>query len=305
MHDMDDNRRALIALTYLTEPCDQALSRLLGLVTPEEAIGIIATADTVRASESVRQLVARARPRLRAGKWEPIADEIIATMQVLGMDFIIPSDAAYPSQVTDLATADADPIGLYTRGNTLLLSEGKTPVAVVGARAATGYGEHIAMEMGADLVLDHALVSGAAYGIDGAIHRAALAVGGQTIAVLAGGLDRPYPMGHSDLIRRIIENGVAVSELPPSSSPTKWRFLQRNRIIAALGRATVVVEAGWRSGSLNTASHAEALGRPVGAVPGPLTSAASTGCHRLIREHGAHLITSANDVRELTKEASA
>ena len=153
------------------------------------------------------------------------------------------------------------------------------------------------MELAADLVgRGVSIVSGAAYGIDGAAHRAALAAGGTTIALLAGGADRPYPAGHSQLIERIAASGAVVSEVPCGSAPTKWRFLQRNRLIAALADATVVVEAGWRSGSLNTAGHAAALARPLGAVPGPVTSAASAGCHRLLREFDARCVTSADDV---------
>ena len=156
------------------------------------------------------------------------------------------------------------------------------------------------MELGAELTgRGVVVVSGAAYGIDGVAHRAALAAGGPTIAVLAGGVDRSYPAGHAELIDRIGANGAVLSELPPGSAPTRWRFLQRNRVIAALSEATVVVEAGARSGSLNTAAHAATLGRPVGAVPGPVTSAASAGCHRLLREFGAECITSADDVLEL------
>ena len=149
------------------------------------------------------------------------------------------------------------------------------------------------------------VVSGAAYGIDGAAHRAALAAGGTTIALLAGGVDRPYPAGHDDLIARISAAGAVIGEVPPGSAPTKWRFLQRNRLIAALADATVVVEAGWRSGSLNTAGHAVTMGRPLGAVPGPVTSAASAGSHRLLREFGAMCITNAEDVRELLGATSS
>lgn len=137
------------------------------------------------------------------------------------------------------------------------------------------------------------------YGIDGAAHRGALSAGGSTIAVLAGGVDRPYPAGHRDLIDRIAAHGVVVADVPCGSAPTKWRFLARNRLIAALSDATVVVEAGWRSGALNTAHHAAEIGRPLGAVPGPVTSAASAGCHRLLREVDAVCITGAADVREL------
>jgi DNA processing protein len=143
------------------------------------------------------------------------------------------------------------------------------------------------------------VISGAAYGIDGAAHRAALATGGHTIALLAGGVERPYPAGHASLIERVAHAGAVASEVPCGSMPTKWRFLARNRLIAAMADATVVVEAGWRSGSLNTAAHAADLGRPLGAVPGAITSATSAGCHRLLREYGATCVTSASDVREL------
>src|SRR5690606_23806686 len=143
------------------------------------------------------------------------------------------------------------------------------------------------------------------YGIDGMAHRAALASGGQTIAFLAGGVDRFYPSGHDALLTRIVECGAVVSELPCGSQPTKWRFLQRNRLIAAAGRATVVIEAGWRSGSLNTAGHAAALGSPRGAVPGPVTSAASAGCHRLIRDFDAICVTTPAEMAELIPPSCA
>jgi DNA processing protein len=144
-----------------------------------------------------------------------------------------------------------------------------------------------------------ATVSGGAYGIDGATHRASLASDATTIAFLAGGVDRLYPAGHTDLLRRVADRGLLIAELPCGSSPTKWRFLMRNRLIAASSTATVVVEAGRRSGSLNTAGHAAAIGRPLGAVPGPVTSPASAGCHRLIREYGAECVTNADDMAEL------
>ncbi len=178
-------------------------------------------------------------------------------------------------------------------------------VALVGARAASAYGEHVAMELSAGLArCGVAVISGAAYGIDGAAHRAALAAGGVTVALLAGGVDRPYPAGHTALLDRIAASGAVVGEVPCGAAPTKWRFLQRNRLIAALADATVVVEAGQRSGSLNTAGHAAQLGRPLGAVPGPITSAASAGCHRLLREFDARCVTSADEVIELFADPS-
>jgi DNA processing protein len=173
-------------------------------------------------------------------------------------------------------------------------------IALVGARAATGYGEHVAMESAAGLgARGFAIVSGGAYGIDGAAHRAALAAGRTTIAFLAGGVDRLYPAGHSDLLRRVADTGALIGELPCGSTPTRWRFLMRNRLIAAVSNATVVVEAGHRSGSLNTAGHASQMGRPLGAVPGPVTSPASAGCHRLIREYAATCVTTVDEMAEL------
>lgn len=130
-------------------------------------------------------------------------------------------------------------------------------------------------------------------------HRAALASAGLTVAFLAGGVDRFYPSGHDALLTRISQVGTVVSELPLGSPPRKWRFLQRNRLIAAVTSGTIVIEAGHRSGSLNTAGHAAALGRPLGAVPGPVTSPASAGCHRLLREFDAVCVTSADEVVEL------
>ncbi|WP_254069482.1 DNA-processing protein DprA [Herbiconiux sp. VKM Ac-2851] len=192
------------------------------------------------------------------------------------------------------------PHALWVRGNVGAVDHPGGGIAIVGSRDATNYGEYVAMELSAG-VSDRgfSVVSGGAYGIDGMAHRAALVSGGTTVAFLAGGVDRLYPAAHHDLLLRIAARGALVSELPCGASPTKWRFLQRNRLIAAMTRATVVVEAGHRSGSLNTAGHAAALGRPLGAVPGPVTSATSAGCHRLLREYDATCVTTPADVVEL------
>jgi DNA processing protein len=173
-------------------------------------------------------------------------------------------------------------------------------VAVVGARAATSYGETVAADLGSGLS-DRGLtvVSGGAYGIDGTAHRAALAADAPTVAVMAGGADRFYPAGHDELLRRVVSTGLVVAEAPCGTTPSRWRFLQRNRLIACLTAATVVVEAGRRSGSLNTAGHAQVLGRPVGAVPGPVSSPSSAGCHALIRSGLATCVTGVDDVVEL------
>jgi DNA processing protein len=172
--------------------------------------------------------------------------------------------------------------------------------AIVGTRAATAYGEHVAADLATGLAMrDVAIVSGGAFGIDGTAHRATLAGDGVTVAVVAGGVDVPYPAGHSALLSRIRAHGLVLSEYPPGTRPTRVRFLTRNRLVAALSGATVVVEAGARSGAANTAAWARALGRSVCAVPGPVTSGASVGCHRLLRDRETTLVTRAEDVIEL------
>ena len=238
--------------------------------------------------------LARWTPRLKSGV------ALVALRQAVrfAVRLLVPGDSAWPAGVDDLGPHA--PIALWLRGNDATLAAAQHSIALVGARAATGYGEHVTMEASAGLVdRGFAIISGAAYGIDGMAHRAALASSGQTVAILAGGVDRFYPSGHDALLARIVEAGAVVSELPCGAPPTKWRFLQRNRLIAAASQATIVLEAGWRSGSLNTAGHAASLGRPIGAMPGPVTSAASAGCHRLIREYAATLVTSAAEMAEL------
>jgi len=191
------------------------------------------------------------------------------------------------------------PLALWVRGAAEFSTVGVRSVAVVGSRAATAYGEHVASEFSYGLAQHEVVVvSGGAYGIDAAAHRGALAADGVSVLVSAGGLDRPYPSGHRNLYDRIAERGLLVSERPPGSAPHRQRFLSRNRLIAALGTATLVVEAAHRSGALNSAGYARDLGRAVLAVPGPVTSAMSAGCHRLIRrdDDPARLVTSVADV---------
>ncbi|MGO1562901.1 MAG: DNA-processing protein DprA, partial [Actinomycetaceae bacterium] len=173
-------------------------------------------------------------------------------------------------------------------------------IAVVGSRAATPYG----MTVGAELAAGCAdaglvVVSGGAFGIDTAAHRGALAVDGRSVAVMAGGADRFYPRGSEEMLQRLLADGAVVSEAAPGCNPGRHRFLSRNRLIAALASATVVVEAAFRSGALSTARHAAGMGRPLGAVPGPVTSMASAGCHRLLREQDATCITTFEEAVEL------
>jgi DNA processing protein len=173
-------------------------------------------------------------------------------------------------------------------------------VAVVGSRSATTYGTGVAGSVAAELATEGVtVISGAAFGIDQAAHRGALASRGPTVAVLACGVDRAYPTAHRELIAYIAETGLVVSELAPGCAPTKLRFLARNRLIAALARGTVVVEAALRSGALNTANWSSLMNRVVMGVPGPVTSAPSEGVHELIRTRDAALVTRGTDVLEL------
>ncbi|MGI9824057.1 DNA-processing protein DprA [Agromyces sp. Marseille-Q5079] len=303
--DIDAFARAVLGT--LAEPGDGVLGRLIA------SLGAARTAGLLIAGAPVEQLVsdtADAGEEITTkaaadgiARWAPRIDEQafvrgLAQAHRVGAMFLVPSDRDWPTGVDDLGVHA--PIGLWVRGRPRTLASGGRAVALVGARAATGYGEHMTMEISAGLVeRGCTIVSGGAYGIDGMAHRAALASDGTTVAFLAGGVDRFYPMGHDALLQRIVETGAVVSELPCGASPTKWRFLQRNRLIAAASDATVVLEAGMRSGSLNTAGHAAALGRPLGALPGPATSPASAGCHRLMREYDAVCVVDASQVLEL------
>ncbi|MEQ6898605.1 DNA-processing protein DprA [Microbacterium sp. KR10-403] len=295
-------RYATAVWSYLVEPGDGVAGALVGALGADSALhevlagardGIAADAAGLTAAE-LRAGISRWKPRLQA---EEIAFALARARDV-GARLVTPDDDCWPRALRDLG-AHA-PLCLWVRGDSGRLAKLEPAIAIVGARAATGYGEHLAGEFAAELAgRGIAVISGGAYGIDGAAHRGALAADGLTAALVAGGVDKPYPTGHADLLRRIASSGVVASEVPCGSVPSKWRFLQRNRLIAALGGATVVVEAGWRSGSLNTASHASQLGRPLAAVPGPVTSGASAGCHRILREYQAQCVTTADEVCEL------
>lgn len=292
----------------LAEPGDAVAGELVTLLGPVNALDLLMLSNPVQAllrglaalekgslEVSARQLsagVKRWRPRLdRSATVRDLEAAVRAEMTL-----VAPESPLWPEQLADLG--HHAPHVLWVRGSARELS---TPgLAVVGARACTGYGSHVTAELtGEACAAGFSIVSGAAYGIDAVAHRTALATGATTIAVLAGGADRVYPAAHDQLLTRIAEQGAICSELVPGAAPTRWRFLQRNRIIAALSRAVLVTEAGVRSGTLNTAGHAAELARAVGAVPGPITSAASAGCHRIVREYGATLITNGAELREL------
>ncbi|HCS61608.1 MAG TPA: DNA-protecting protein DprA [Microbacterium sp.] len=301
---------ARVAWNVLAEPGDGVAGALISQLGAGDALRLALTPEALMTSglDTVDETTARTRQVLREGRkrWIPRADakavhDALRSAAEVSAQLVLPGDPEWPLALDDLE-AHA-PLLLWVRGDALHLATDES-VAMVGARAATSYGDHIAADLSGDLATTGTvIVSGGAYGIDGAAHRAALGVGGATIAFLAGGVDRAYPSGHQQLFGRIRDSGAVISEVPCGTAPTKWRFLARNRLIAAMGAATVVVEAGWRSGSLNTAGHAAALGRPLGAVPGPVTSAASAGCHRLMREYDARCVTNAAEVRELFGEA--
>ncbi|MBT2498530.1 DNA-processing protein DprA [Agromyces sp. ISL-38] len=301
---VDEDRAARMTLAAVSEPADIITGTFVGRIGPVETLELLATRTPLPAGvepaqgELWRQRLA---PRLNPGQ----LDRIQADMQQHDLHAFTPADAVWPVELRQLGPSA--PLALWLRGDSALLGAPLSDrVAIVGARAATAYGTHIATTLSSDLVRrGRVIVSGGSYGIDAAAHRGANgAAPGRTIAVLASGLDRPQPSAHDDLFAHIVEaGGLLVAELPPGAAPTRWRFLQRARLIATLSGATVVVEAGRRSAALNVASLASALGRPVAAIPGPLTSPTSAGTHRLIQDGTAALVADADDVTVLIDPA--
>ncbi|MCA0146564.1 DNA-processing protein DprA [Blastococcus sp. LR1] len=302
-------RRARAWLTRAVEPGTVDLWRYVEDVGPVEAVRRLRSGV---APASIRSL---AGPRVDQD--ETGAD--FRRAERCGARLVVPEDDEWPAlslhaltvaaaqeplerkYQTDRTQALIPPIALWVRGAARLDEVTDRSVGVVGARAATAYGEHVAGELGHQLgERGWTVVSGGAFGIDGAAHRGALAAGVPTVAVLSCGVDRPYPAGNGALFARIAETGLLVSEWPPGCAPLRHRFLVRNRLIAALTRGTVVVEAAARSGAQATAKRAQKLGRPVLVVPGPVTSALSVGCHELLRDEDvdATLVTSAAQVIE-------
>jgi DNA processing protein len=279
-----DDRLARATWSRLAEPADQAAVDLVARYGAGPALEVVlGRADAAHE---------RFRSRLPALDPRPALDLV----HRLGGRLVCPDDAEWPRRFLDLP---APPFCLWVRGPLDLGAACERSVAVVGSRAATAYGQDVAHEI-ADGVAERGftVVSGGALGIDGFAHAAALRAAGRTVAVLAGGIDRPYPRAHEDLIAEVAEVGAVVSEVPPGSAPTRGRFIQRNRMIATMSAGTVVVEAAVRSGALNTARTALSHQRPVGAVPGPVTSLVSAGCHQLLREGQAVLVCDAAQVAE-------
>jgi DNA processing protein len=276
-----------MGLAAAWEPGDRRISELVaryGAVEVWASLGRDGDSALARRAEAVR------------------LDRLQRQMDLLELRFIVPGDPEWPAGVDDLARTEVgelggSPLGLWLTGPASLADLARSSVAVVGSRAATAYGEHVTADLAVGLAeRGQVVVSGGAYGIDAAAHRACLAVNQPTVAFMAGGLSQLYPAGNSRLLTAIRSEHVLVSEHPPDRTPSRLRFLSRNRLIAAVSQATVIVEAGVRSGAANTVRWAQSLGRPVLAVPGPVTSAVSWTPHRLIRDGEAILVTSAEEV---------
>jgi DNA processing protein len=306
----DPVRRARVVLSRIGEPGDPRLTSLVGQLGPVE---VLAALRNQQEQGGLQEALAE-----RLATADPEADLAMAARS--GIRFVTPEDAEWPPCLADLDHGPVlherggMPIGLWVRGALRLDEVVSGSVAVVGARSATTYGAEVAGEIGADLAREGlTVVSGAAFGIDQAAHRGALAVRGPTLAVLACGADRAYPTAHRQLLEHIASSGLVVSEAAPGCSPTQIRFLARNRLIAAFSVGTVVVEAAVRSGALNTAHWAAGISRVLMGVPGPVTSVQSEGVHGLIRARDGLLVTSGRDVleavgaagRNLTTRASA
>ncbi len=285
---MNTEARARLAISILAEPGDPRVRDLRCDLEPPAVL---------------RQLL---DGRTTTSELEHRLRQVLDQAAVGGLRWITPSDRQWPAQLDDLHHLEplqgtaGSPLGLWVRGEARLDQLADLSVAVVGARSCSTYGAEIAGEMAADLAsMGFTVVSGAAYGIDACAHRGALVVDRPTIAVLACGADAAYPRAHTTMLERIVgEGGLVISEQLPGASPLKHRFLSRNRIIAALSRGTVVVEAALRSGSLNTMHWADLLGRVTMALPGPVTSARSSGTHAAVRGGKAILVTSGHDVAE-------
>lgn len=305
---LDEESYARAALTYLAEPGDLRLGALI------RDCGAASTLAAIKAGEfpglaspglaSPGAAAARVMRRWRVRLAEVPSPDEVAGFCRAGIRVVCPGDPEWPAQLSDLD--DAQPYALWLRGSADLRFSCLRSVAIVGSRAATAYGSYVASEFAASVAArGWAVISGGAYGVDAAAHRGALGADGVTIAVLACGVDVPYPVGHTELLDAIAAQGVVVSEWPPGTNATRLRFLVRNRVIAALAPGTLVIEAGQRSGALNSARHARDLNRRLMAVPGPVTSDLSAGCHHLIREWQGTLVTSATEVIECLSPIAA
>jgi DNA processing protein len=304
MSGTDAQRRARITLAHLVEPGSRDLGELVLRVGPVRALRQVCGGDvTPRLREATSARLAAIDPQTIAGAALDVADR-------LGVRIATPEDDEWPRQLADLGRLSrdvADPIQrdtyppqcLWLRGPWRLNEACERSVSVVGARASTPYGDHIATDLGFNLAQRQwSVVSGGAFGIDAAVHRGVLAGDGCTVVVLACGIDRPYPVSHTNLFDAVAEQGLLLTEWPPGADPHRRRFLIRNRVIAALTTGTVMVEANLRSGARFTLNRARDLGRLAMVLPGPVTSAMSAGCHEELRVEGTVLVTNVDHVIE-------
>lgn len=297
---LDPDRAARVVLSRIGEPGDPRLTDLVADLGAEPVLAALQEQSAL--GQLKEDLAARLEQADARAELERAARQ--------GIRVVTPADDEWPTALDDLAHTPClherggVPIALWAKGPGRLDELVARAVAVVGSRSATTYGAAMAGEIGAALgQAGHTVVSGAAFGIDNAAHRGALAVSGSTVAVLACGVDRAYPAAHRGLLDYIADVGVVVSEAAPGCAPTRIRFLARNRLIAAMSQGTVVVEAAVRSGALNTANWAAGLSRALMGVPGPVTSAPSAGVHQLIRARGALLVTNGQEVLEAVAPA--
>ena len=291
MSAADDERIARAVLLRIAEPANSAL------IDHVDRVGVVQAVDDIRRGAPLTGVeVDGLRHRLQTASGE--ADLESAARR--GARLVCPEDAEWPAPLNDLGWVGRASFGLWVCGPLSLTEATTTSVAIVGTRTATDYGATVAGDLAYDLAeRGWSVVSGLAYGIDTAAHRGVLSAGGATVGVLACGIDVPYPSGNRPLYDRLTAEGLVVSEHPPGSAPQRFRFLVRNRIIAALSLGTVVVEMALRSGARSTAAHAAAINRHVMCVPGPISSPMSGGCHRLLRDRPETvLVTSAAEVVE-------
>ena len=287
-----EETKALITWNAITEPGDRVAGKLIADFGAQLAL------EKFLKRTYLGQDYEQAYQRWESRYHPKLADEKIALARKHDLKLLTPSDSSWPLALTDLGVHQ--PVLLWYRGNPENFSALNKSVGVVGSRNASHYGQRITAELVSTLVAEDAtVVSGGALGIDSVAHRATLGLNGVTVAFMAGSLDKPYPAANFQLFDEISHSGLLLSEMVPGSNPTRWRFLQRNRLIAAVSNALVVTEAGLRSGSINTVNHAAELDRPIYAIPGPITSPSSAGCNALIRDQLAGILV---DVSELPQE---
>ncbi|MDT4993645.1 MAG: processing protein [Actinoplanes sp.] len=295
---IDQVRAARAGLAWLFDPAAPVLRDLLDGRLPFTGIDQL-TDQTLTEASGVRREIRHYTPAaLRAG-----AAAAVTKAAASGMRVVVPEDTEWPAGLADLSDPGRAPAGsaalcLWVRGDWTLAYVLQTSIAVVGARAATAYGLHVAQEFGYELASrGWTVVNSGGFGVDGAAQRGALSDHGLGVAALPCGLDRPHPAGHQSLFERIAGSGLLVSMWPPGSEPGRDRAVVNRALLAALACGTVVVEAAAVSGAISTLRHSVAAGRPAMVVPGPVTSAMSAGCHRALRDiPQVRLVTGAVEV---------